>query len=122
MFRIAIQTLSIAVLVAFVSYLFFADHLQNLLITEACNRQVRNVCRAVEKKFVTLEEVCHVPLPEISKLKSHYNAISVKDQRWYQDHGWNYYPQVRCDGDRVQLFFMDKKFICKGMEVIPLAE
>ena len=113
MFRVAALTLSIVAVVAFISYYFFGNQLRSLLVDEAWDRQVRNVCRALEKKHVTLDEVCHIPLPDIPKLKNHYAAIREKDGNWYQSHGWNYYPQVNCEDGRVRLNFMGKEYFCE---------
>lgn len=117
MFRIALQALAIAAIVAFVSYYFFGEQLRDLLVHEARNRQVRNVCRAIEVNHVTLDEVCHIPLPDIPKLKNHYATVKEKDGKWYQDHGWSYYPQVSCEDGRVKLDFMGKEFFCDGGDV-----
>ena len=118
MFRIFLQILSIALLVSLVTYVFFGDRLQKVLIDEACERQVQYVCNALESQTVSLDLVCNTPLPEISAFKYYYQQIQRKDGDWYRKHGWSYFPSIKCRGEEVKVLFMDKTFICNGKEII----
>lgn len=122
MFRIVLQTLAIATLVAGVSYFFFGARLQRLLVSEATDRQVKNICRALTAKVIAFDSLCKIPLPEIPELKQYYEKLKTKDGRWYQEHGWNYYPEVHCDGNNIKLVFMGEEFFCDGAKAVRVKE
>ena len=114
MMRIILQTIFIALFVALIAYNFFGDRLRGFLINDALDRQVQYVCKMVDSQRISSEVYCKIPLPEVPELRNHYSSVKEKDEEWYRARGWSYFPVLTCEGEKVRLSFMGRKFQCRG--------
>lgn len=78
-------------------------------------RQVTFICLALSEHRVTAKEICARPLPEVPAFQEHFRIIAEKDQAWYEQHHWRYYPETQCAADgEITFTLMDKRFACDG--------
>jgi len=100
-------------------------YLRELNYENAARRNTSFICYAVEKRMVSIEEVCSKPLTSIPALEEHFRLVRSRDGSWFQKHGWLYYPEVTCpdrDGqtkkNEIYMTFMGKSFRCSGGKAI----
>lgn len=100
-------------------------YLRELNYDNAARRNTSFICHAVEKRMVSIEEVCSMPLTSIPALEEHFRIIRSQDGSWFQKHGWLYYPEVTClerdeptKKNEIYMAFMGKSFRCSGGKAI----
>lgn len=95
-----------------VGFLYFRDDLKNSTERTVAQRHTNYVCEALGSGHVTKEELCQTVIPEIDFLKWHFAKVKAEDGVWYQERGWEYFPQVQCGENTVILLFMNRRFFC----------
>lgn len=95
-----------------IGFMYFREDLKNATEHTVALRHTKYVCEALSSGQVTKEEFCNTSVPEIESLRWHFAKVKAEDGVWYQERGWDYFPQVQCREDQVVLLFMGRRFIC----------
>lgn len=113
MLKNAVRALLIAAFFYMIAFYFFSDELEDLVGSDAVERQIDVICRQWADGVVTKDELCGLPITEIPGLAKRYQAIRKADADWYARRGSAYYPAVYCVEQQVLFRLLGQAYRCR---------